>query len=54
MCVPSAGSRVDGGWARDETFSVTLPPRGTVTFPTWDLTEAAEAIVQCSEDLDAG
>ncbi|MFI0445816.1 ATP-binding protein [Actinomadura sp. 6N118] len=41
-------------WTRGETFSVTLPPRGTVTFPTWDLTEAAEAIVQCGEDLDAG
>ncbi|MBO2451795.1 ATP-binding protein [Actinomadura barringtoniae] len=40
-------------WIREETLSVSLPPRGTVRFPTWDLAEAAEAIVRCGEDLDA-
>ncbi|GAA2610728.1 hypothetical protein GCM10010411_51430 [Actinomadura fulvescens] len=39
---------------RGETCSVTMPPLGAVTFPTWDLIEAMEVIVRCGEDLHAG
>ncbi|WP_344263016.1 hypothetical protein [Actinomadura napierensis] len=28
--------------------------RGTVRYPLWEVTEVAEAIVRCGEDLDAG
>lgn len=41
-------------WARWHGFVVTMPSVGTVRYPLWEVTEVAEAIVRCGEDLDAG
>ncbi|WP_160573536.1 ATP-binding protein [Actinomadura physcomitrii] len=40
-------------WARRHGFVVTMPSVGTVRYPLWEVTEVAEAIVRCGEDLDA-
>lgn len=39
--------------ARQDVFCVTMPSVGTVHHPLTDVTEVAEAIVQCNEDLNA-
>ncbi|MFB4301942.1 ATP-binding protein [Actinomadura sp. NTSP31] len=40
-------------WARRHGFVVTMPSVGTVRYPLWDVTEVAEAVVRCHEELDA-
>ncbi|MCP2337710.1 ATP-binding protein [Actinomadura rupiterrae] len=40
-------------WARTSGLLLTAPDTGTVRYPYDDITELAEVVVQCNEDLDA-
>ncbi|MEU6035909.1 hypothetical protein ABZ801_10905 [Actinomadura sp. NPDC047616] len=40
-------------WARPQVITVTMPLTGTARFALTDVTELAELIVQCNEDLNA-
>ncbi|WP_285496746.1 hypothetical protein [Actinomadura sp. NBRC 104425] len=40
-------------WARPQVITVTMPLTGTARFALTDVTELAEPIGQCNEDLNA-
>ncbi|MFD0856789.1 hypothetical protein ACFQ07_31440 [Actinomadura adrarensis] len=40
-------------WARRHGFMLTTPCTGNAWYPLWDVTEVAEVIMRCHEELEA-